>query len=625
MAQPPLRVDALEIVGDSGIVPSALLEADATTGEMLLSDAVTSALKLADITGLQSISGVVIVGKSGSGMSTDDENVQVTTISQALELVPASATASSPWLVLVMSGVYIEDVFHDRDGVHMFGLGNVVIRNATATDTYTILEGPFSIPRKVTFQNIRFENVSAASAAMRLSSALYATGTATVSGITFVGDTFSIGGNTLTAIATGAVPIAGEFELGATFDDTATNLTAAINSSLNPAINVLVKASAALAVVTLQSQVPGLAGNATTLATSVPLTFVLSGATLAGGVDSAVASTLANDRISYIDCDLVATDATGLHFIAESVNNVYISGGNWSDSSTGAVMRVYECASLEVVDTTGITSLGLRYDTVGGGPLPSVATSSYSFRNVTATGATSYAADGGVGSLTVTGGSLDAFTFTGTGGEPLTSAGATFAAVALSGVASAIRIYNFDADSLSAVGSPALECGPGVVRGAIADDNTTTSTYVSISAAAVTCTLGGTWNFRDSSFSGLVTADSGTLNFQNCSGPTLTLTGTCACVWRNSNFVAITPTGAGPTLDIDELQVAVPFVGVASVVVPFPVEQPDALYHVYLDSPIVPAVPTDIPAVPARAVATFTITYGAVQATTVGATVRRFP
>jgi len=135
---------------------------------------------------------------------------------------------------------------------------------------------------------------------------------------------------------------------------------------------------------------------------------------------------------------------------------------------------------------------------------------------------------------------------------------------------------------------------------------------------------------RGSSFTGTVSADSGALNLQNCSGPTLTLTGTCVCVSRNSSFT-ITPSGAGPTLDIDEIQFTASFVATTTVVVPFLVEQPDVSYHVYLDSPLVPAVIAnlgdggDIPAVPVRSVASFTITYAAAQTTTVGAVVRRFP
>ena len=627
MAQPPLRLDALEIYGDSGVAPAALIDADPLTGEMRFSDAVTlTPLKLAEIAGVQNISGVVIVGKGGSGMSTDDENIRATTISQGLDLIPTSASPTSPWLLLVMPGVYIENVFHDRNGVHMFGLGNVVIRNASATATYTILEGPFSIPKSLTFQNIRFENTTAGTAAVRLTSALYATGTATVSDVTFVGDTISIGGNTLTAIASGGTPIAGEFEIGATFTDTATNLVTAINSSLNPALNALVKASSAATVVTLQSQVPGLAGNAITLATSVVLTFVLSGATLAGGVDSAAGSTVAESLVRFIDCDLVATDATGFHFIAESVDNLYFSGGNWEDSSTGATFRVRECASLEMVDVSNITLMDLRYDTVGGGPIPSTVTSSYLLRNVTTTSTLTVSFDGGVGSFTVLGGAYAGLlTLSAAGGETFTTSNTRWGALSVSGVASIVRMYNFDANSIVFSGSPAVSVGPGAVRGAIVDANTAASTYTNVRASALTCSTGGTWSFLDSRCSGTLTADSGTLAVQNSSAATLTLTGTCVAVSRNSSYGGITPSGAGPTLDIDEIQFTVPFVAVPSVVVPFPVEQPDALYHVYLDSPLVPVAISDIPAVPARAVASFTIAYGGVQTLTVGATVRRFP
>lgn len=626
MAQPPLQQDVLEIVGDSG-TGTRLIESTATTGELLLSDAVVTSKKtLAEIFGLQSVSGVVIVGKGGEGVSKDALGSPITTIQAAQDAVPTSASVSSPWLILVMPGLYIEDVFFDRDGVHMFGLGNVVIRNSTATNTFTVLEGPFSIPKRLTLQNLRIENTDVSSACVELTSALYATGTNTVSGVVFVGDTFSIGGNTLTAIATGSTPVAGEFELGASFTDTATNLVTASNSALNPAINALVKATSLAAVVTLQSQVPGLGGNATTMATSVPATFVLSGATLAGGVDSAAGSTVGNDSLRFINCDLVAAGVTGFHLFAESINNIYVSGGNWGGSSTGAALRIRECASLEMVDTSNISLLVLRYDTVGGGPIPSIATSSYTLRNLSVASTTTAAFDGGTGSLTVSGGTyIGLLTFTGTGGETLTSSNVSNGAMSVSGVAAVVNLYDFDANSLAVSGSPVLACGPGLVRATIADSTTGTSVYTNMGAATITCTAGGTWSFINTSCSGTLSGDSGSLTLQNSSAATLTLAGTCACVSRNSRWVTITPSGAGPTLDIDELQFTVSFAGVSSVVVPFLVEQSDALYHVYLDSPIVPAVSTDIPAVPTRVVASFTITYGAPQATTVGATVRRFP
>jgi len=102
MAQPPLKLDALEIVGDSG-VGVRLIESDATTGELLFSDAVVSARKLAEIIGLQGVDGVIVCG-SGDGVSKDADNNPITTLQAAFAAVPTSASASNPWLILLMPG-----------------------------------------------------------------------------------------------------------------------------------------------------------------------------------------------------------------------------------------------------------------------------------------------------------------------------------------------------------------------------------------------------------------------------------------------------------------------------------------------------------------------------------------
>jgi len=434
MAQPPYQVDALEIVGDSGL-GSRLIESGATDGTLRFTDTKVTSLALYELTGLQQIGGVIVLGKSGSGRTKDVEGNEIDTFQKAFDAVPTSASATSPWVVLAMSGVYTEDVLLEKDGVEVLGFGNVVLTNATpGAHTLTIVEGPFSVPKRVRFRGVRIENTSATEACVRLTSALFATGTVTVATVPFVGDTFTVSATTLTAVANGTTPVVGEFELGTDTASTAVNLAAALNDPLN-GLTTTIQAFVVGSVVTLKAFTPGLVGNAITIATSVPIVLVLSGASLAGGLDSAAGSTLADDRIDFDGCDLVASGVTGFQMIAESVNNISIVGGNSAGSSSGSAIRVRECASFEAKDVENLEILDLRYDTVGGGPIPSVATSSYVLDELSAGGTLTGAFDGGVGSLTITGGTYaGTLTCTTTGGEALvTTGGASFGAVTLAG------------------------------------------------------------------------------------------------------------------------------------------------------------------------------------------------
>jgi len=425
MAQPPYRVDALEIVGDSG-VGSRLIESHDTDGTLLFTDSKVTDLALYALTGIQQVGGVIVLGKSGSGRTKDANGDEIDTFQKAFDAVPSSSSPSSPWVILAMPGVYIEDTLMEKNGVEVVGLGNVVLRNATAgAHTLTFVEGPFSVPEKVQFRHIRIENTSATEACVRMFSGLFATGTTTVATVPFVGDTLSIAGTTLTAIANGGTPVAGEFELGTDTATTATNIATAINDPLN-LLTTTVQAFASASVVTIKAFTPGLAGNTITLATSVPIVLVLSAATLAGGVDSVAGSTLAGDRISFVDCDLVPTGATGFHLLAESVGRIYLSGGNSDGASSSATIRVRECVHFEASDVDNLSLFDLRYDTVAGGPIPSVATSSYTLTECEATGALAAAFDGGVGSLTLTGGTYaGGVAVTTTGGESFVCTGGT--------------------------------------------------------------------------------------------------------------------------------------------------------------------------------------------------------
>lgn len=113
--------------------------------------------------------------------------------------------------------------------------------------------------------------------------AVSATGTITLSGINTANDTILINGSTLTAVASGATGT--QFNVGTTAATQAANIASAINAATNALINAQVTASALGAVVTITSAIPGVAGNAVTIAkgTDAGSVMTVSGARLTGG------------------------------------------------------------------------------------------------------------------------------------------------------------------------------------------------------------------------------------------------------------------------------------------------------------------------------------------------------
>ena len=110
-----------------------------------------------------------------------------------------------------------------------------------------------------------------------------ATGTITVIDFSAIvaGDTITVdGGWVLTATA--GIPVAFEFLIGATNEDTATNITNAVNDPLN-ALGNTVRAWTDADTVTLQALEPGTIGNVALAKTSLGLS--VSGGSLTGGAD----------------------------------------------------------------------------------------------------------------------------------------------------------------------------------------------------------------------------------------------------------------------------------------------------------------------------------------------------
>jgi len=108
-----------------------------------------------------------------------------------------------------------------------------------------------------------------------------ASATVTVASLPSPADTITIGGFVLVGVA--GAPAIDEFQIGATEIITAANIATSLNNPANSFSGLVAANSMGTSVVTLYAQGGGVAGNAITLVTSVPLVLVPSGANFAGG------------------------------------------------------------------------------------------------------------------------------------------------------------------------------------------------------------------------------------------------------------------------------------------------------------------------------------------------------
>ena len=167
MAQGPFLIDQLQI--EPGSAGTRLLSRDAGTGGLKFTDPVVGALLLSQLAGLRAVPNVFVVGKSGAG-------AQYTTIQSALDDVPPSASATSPYLVLVLPGRYDETISIVRDGVRLMGLGQPEIRSALeatpnapgATHTVNIFSDLGTTPKTVIIENFIISNIHTSKAAVRV-------------------------------------------------------------------------------------------------------------------------------------------------------------------------------------------------------------------------------------------------------------------------------------------------------------------------------------------------------------------------------------------------------------------------------------------------------------------------
>ncbi len=357
MAQPPFLVDELQIEPGSGNTLTASM--DATTGAMKFVDAVlTSGVLLPNLVGLRNVTGVYVVGRAGDG-------APYTSIQTALDAVPDSSSASAPSLIMILPGVYTENVTIQKDGAYLVGLGGVTITNSGVSDTVEISAAITTTPQDVLLRGIKVANTTGARSCVRILGAdSFASGTVTVNAAPLAtGDTITINGIALTGTAGVRTSGSNDFSVSSmTSDGIAAEIVAALNDTAH-SFATLVEAEAALNVVTLTAVTAGSAGNTITLvsATTPPGNMTDSGVTLTGG--GSAGSLVGNGYITIDGCDLVAAGAAGYQVRADTSGHIRVQGGSWRGSDNASLSTASNCALFSVAGVEWVNDIQVAYDT----------------------------------------------------------------------------------------------------------------------------------------------------------------------------------------------------------------------------------------------------------------------
>lgn len=362
MPQPPFLIDQLQVEPGSG--QTLLINRDSATGSLKFTDAVVAAgVLLKDLVSLNSVTGVYIVGSGGTG-------ADYTAIQDALDAIPNTSSPAAPSLVLVLPGLYTENLTIGKDGVALIGLGGVYLQNSGANDTVTVTSSPGATPENVVLRGLNVTNDQTGYACVVVDGAnTFASATVTVNTAPLAaGDTLVINGVTLTACCPARTSGNDDFSVAfLTPAEVALEIEAAVNDPANSFAS-FVTATAVGPVVTLSANAPGAGGNAYTLtATTTPVGgFTLSGATFAGG--GSAGSTVALGEVLVEDCVLVASAAGGYTVRGTAANHIRVQGGTFRGSSSTAQALVANCAALRVFGVEQVSDVNLSYDTTADRP-----------------------------------------------------------------------------------------------------------------------------------------------------------------------------------------------------------------------------------------------------------------
>lgn len=377
----PTRADVFQVENSDAPAGPRRLEARVSDGSLLFRDPqVPDGIALFELAGLQRAHNTIVVSQTGEAASKDLDDQPITTIQQALDRVPDSADQNNPWLILVMPGVYDENILWTKDWVFLVGVGPVVLRSPLDQDTVRVVQGESTIPRRLRIQNIRIESSSIGRSCVHFLTSRFAVGSVTFSANPNAGDILTIGGVSFMAVQNGTTPAANQFELGLDIPTTIANLIDSIRDPINGITDQVVPSSSGNTLI-LRAYEPGVSGNSIALTSLVPLVMIPSGATFSGGAEESADSQVALELAELFDCDLVATGMNGRPVRAKGVNRIKVKGGDWSDSAEGiSIFDVREVAYLDVQDVL-LQRVEVHYNSASDYK-PLTPTSSYSFRNV---------------------------------------------------------------------------------------------------------------------------------------------------------------------------------------------------------------------------------------------------
>lgn len=422
MAQPPFLLDVLQIEPGSG--QTITISRNVADNTMKFVDAVISGgITLPELVGLRNVTGLFIVGVGGDGSP-------YTTIQEALDAIPNSSDANSPSLVLVLPGVYQENLSIQKDGVFLIGLGATVL-NDGASDTITISASTDVTPKNVTLSGLTIQNDQVAFACVKIIGAdAFASGTVTVNAAPLAtGDLVTINGVNLVGTAGNRTSGSDNFSVsGGTVDAIAAEIAAAINDPANSFAG-LVTATSALGVVTIEAVTAGSGGNAITLTvTTVPAgNLTASGVTLAGG--GSAGNDVALNQVLVQNCVLQATNAGGFQIVSDTANVVRVLGGTFLGSSLTSSCSVSNTAEFRLEGVAWANDVALSYDT--GNDQPATLSCDYVLANVSRIGDTICDLVG-LGSLSING-CADCGNLTVDGDQTVTAKSSNFDVVDLSG------------------------------------------------------------------------------------------------------------------------------------------------------------------------------------------------
>jgi hypothetical protein len=149
VTQAPFQADALQVEPGSG--QTLKVTRDAATGSLRFWDAmIPLGINLSDLASLNAITGVLVVGRAGSG-------AKYLTIQSAINAIPSTASVTNPYMILCFPGIYLENLVIDKDGVSIVGVGPASIVAVSSTPTVTIRAGLLTTPLTTLFQGMKIQ------------------------------------------------------------------------------------------------------------------------------------------------------------------------------------------------------------------------------------------------------------------------------------------------------------------------------------------------------------------------------------------------------------------------------------------------------------------------------------